>query len=130
MNKFIGVGRLTANPEIRYSQSGTAVANFNIAISSGYGEHKQTDFIPVVAFKNLAEIIGNNLSKGSQVLVEGRMQNRSYENNQGEKRFITEVVLSNIEFVGTKKKNETDTDSFGAEVQDEQIPFWCEVTNS
>lgn len=123
MNKFIGVGRLVKDPEIRYSQSGTAVANFNIAISSGYGEHKQTDFIPVVAFKKLAEIIGNNLSKGSQVLVEGRMQNRSYENNQGEKRFITEVVLNNIEFVGTKKKNETDTDSFGTEVQDEQIPF-------
>ena len=125
MNKFIGVGRLAQDPEIRYSQSGTAVANFNIAISRGYGEHKQTDFIPVVAFKNLAEIIGNNLSKGSQVLVEGRIQNRSYENNQGEKRFITEVVLNNIEFVGSKKKNETDTDSFGIEevFPEEEIPF-------
>ena len=123
MNKFIGVGRLAQDPEVRYSQSGTAVANFNIAISSGYGEHKQTDFIPVVAFKNLAEIVGNNLSKGSQVLVEGRMQNRSYENNQGEKRFITEVVLNNVEFVGSKNKNETNTEGFGSEVQGEEIPF-------
>ena len=122
MNKVIILGRLTANPEIRYTQAGKAVASLTIAVNRGFGSDS-ADFINCVAFEKLAEIIGNNLSKGSQVLVEGRMQNRSYENNQGEKRFITEVVLNNIEFVGSKKKNETDTDSFGAEVQDEQIPF-------
>jgi len=122
MNKVIILGRLTANPEIRYTQSGKAVASLTIAVSKQFGSDS-ADFINCVAFEKLAEIIGNNLSKGSQVLVEGRMQNRSYENNQGEKRFVTEVVLSNIEFVGSKKKNETDTDGFGAEIQDEQIPF-------
>ena len=124
MNKFIGVGRLVKDPEIRYSQSGTAVANFNIAISSGYGEHKQTDFIPVVAFKNLAEIVGNNLKKGSQVLVEGRMQVRSYETQEGQKRRITEVIVQNIEFLGSKKSNESTPESFGDEVfPEEEIPF-------
>ena len=124
MNKFIGVGRLVKDPEIRYSQSGTAVANFNIAISSGYGEHKQTDFIPVVAFKNLAEVIGNNLKKGGQVLVEGRMQVRSYETQEGQKRRITEVIVQNIEFLGSKKSNESTPESFGDEVfPEEEIPF-------
>ena len=122
MNKVIILGRLTADPEIRYTQAGKAVASLTIAVNRGFGSDT-ADFINCVAWEKLAEIIGNNLSKGSQVLVEGRMQNRSYENNQGEKRFVTEVVLSNIEFVGSKKKNETNTDSFGAEVQDEQIPF-------
>ena len=122
MNKVIILGRLKANPEIRYTQSGKAVASLTIAVNRGFGSDS-ADFINCVAWEKLAEIIGNNLSKGSQVLVEGRMQNRSYENNQGEKRFITEVVINNIEFVGSKKKNETDTDGFGVEVQDEQIPF-------
>ena len=130
MNKFIGVGRLAQDPEIRYSQSGTAVANFNIAISSGYGEHKQTDFIPVVAFKNLAEVIGNNLKKGSQVLVEGRMQVRSYETQDGQKRRVTEVIVQNVEFLGSKKSDNDGSssdvvpESFGSEVlPEEQIPF-------
>ena len=130
MNKFIGVGRLAQDPEIRYSQSGTAVANFNIAISSGYGEHKQTDFIPVVAFKNLAEIVGNNLKKGSQVLVEGRMQVRSYETQDGQKRRVTEVIVQNVEFLGSKKSDNDGSnsdvvpESFGSEVfPEEEIPF-------
>ena len=124
MNKFIGVGRLAQDPEIRYSQSGTAVVNFNIAISSGYGEYKQTDFIPMVAFKNLAEIVGNNLKKGSQVLVEGRMQVRSYETQDGQKRYVTEVIAQNIEFMGSKKTNEPSiADDMGEVVPNEQIPF-------
>ena len=122
MNKVIILGRLTADPEIRYTQAGKAVASLTIAVNRGFGSDS-ADFINCVAWEKLAEIIGNNLSKGSQVLVEGRMQNRSYENNQGEKRFITEVVLSNIEFVGSKKKNETNTDSFGAEIPEEEITF-------
>ena len=115
---------------MRYSQSGTAVANFNIAISSGYGEHKQTDFIPVVAFKKLAEVIGNNLKKGSQVLIEGRMQVRSYEDKEGQKRRATEVIVQNVEFLGSKKSDNDGTnsdvspESFGSEVfPEEEIVF-------
>ena len=130
MNKVILVGRLAQDPEVRYTQSGTAVANFNIAISSGYGEHKQTDFIPIVAFKNLAEIVGNNLKKGSQVLVEGRMQVRSYETQEGQKRRVTEVIVQNVEFLGSKKSDNDGSssdvvpESFGSEVfPEEEIPF-------
>ena len=124
MNKFIGVGRLAQDPEIKYTATGTAVVNFNIAISSGYGEHKKTDFIPVVAFKNLAEVIGNNLKKGAQVLIEGRMQVRSYETQDGQKRRVTEVIVQNVEFLGSKKSNESTPESFGDEVfPEEEIPF-------
>ena len=122
MNKVIILGRLTANPEIRYTQAGKAVASLTLAVSKPFGA-EGADFINCVAWEKLGEIIANNLSKGSQVLVEGRIQNRSYENNQGEKRSVTEVVINNIEFVGSKKKNETNVDGFGVEVQDEQIPF-------
>ena len=122
MNKVIILGRLTADPETRYTQSGKVVASLTLAVNKPFGADG-ADFINCVAWEKLAEIIENNLSKGSQVLVEGRMQNRSYENNQGEKRSVTEVVINNIEFVGSKKKNETNTDGFGVEVQDEQIPF-------
>jgi single-strand DNA-binding protein len=131
MNKFIGVGRLTKDVEIRYSQTGTAVANFNVAISSGYGEHKQTDFIPVVAFQKLAEIVGNNLLKGSQILVEGRIQVRNYETQDGQKRYVTEVIAQNIEFMSSKQKSsdgqaDNGANSFGKEVEvfpDEEIQF-------
>jgi single-strand DNA-binding protein len=133
MNKFIGVGRLAKDVEIRYSQSGTAVANLNIAISSGYGEHKKTDFIPIVAFQKLAEICGNNLTKGSQILVEGRIQVRNYETQDGQKRYVTEVIAQNIEFMGSKKHSDGQADnsgtgasSFGKQIEgipDEEIPF-------
>jgi len=131
MNKFIGVGRLAKDPEIRYSQTGTAVANFNVAISSGYGEHKQTDFIPIVVFQKLAEICGNNLTKGSQILVEGRIQVRNYETQDGQKRYVTEVIAQNIEFMGSKQSKPSDgqadnsgANSFGSEVDvDQEIPF-------
>ena len=123
MNKVIILGRLTADPEIRYTQAGKAVASLTIAVNRGFGSDS-ADFINCVAWEKLAEIIGNNLSKGGQVLVEGRMQNRSYENNQGEKRFVTEVVLNNIEFVGSKKTSEPSiADDMGEVVPNEQIPF-------
>ena len=123
MNKVILVGRLTQDPEVRYTQSGKAVASFNLAVNR-YGQKDSADFIPIVAWEKLAEVIGNNLKKGSQVLVEGRMQVRSYETQEGQKRRITEVIVQNIEFLGSKKSNESTPESFGDEVfPEEEIPF-------
>jgi len=79
MNEVIIVGRLTRDPEVRYTQSGKAVASFNVAVESGFGENKRADFIPVVVWDKLAEICGNNISKGRKVLVEGRLQINNYE---------------------------------------------------
>ena len=123
MNKVILVGRLAQDPEVRYTQSGKAVASFNLAVNR-YGQKDSADFIPIVAWEKLAEVIGNNLKKGAQVLVEGRMQVRSYETQEGQKRRVTEVIVQNIEFLGSKKSNESTPESFGDEVfPEEEIPF-------
>lgn len=135
MNKIILVGRLTADPEVRYTQSGKAVASFNLAVNRYVGQgQQQADFIPVVVWDKLAEVIGNNLTKGQRVLVEGRLQIRTYEAQDGQKRRVAEVVTQNIEFLERKQQQQggnsgedrenLTADSFGQEVfPEEQIPF-------
>ena len=127
MNKVILVGRLVRDPEVKYTQSGKAVAGFTLAVGRRYNknaEQQQADFIPIVAWEKLAEIVGNNLVKGSQILVEGRMQVRNYDAQDGSKRYVTEVVAQDIEFMGSKPQAQASgADSFGAEVPDEEIPF-------
>ena len=139
MNKVILVGRLARDPEVRYTQTGKAVASFSLAVSRRFSrtsdQQNTTDFIPVVAWEKLAEICGNNLIKGSQVLVEGRMQVRNYDAQDGSKRYVTEVVAQDIEFMGSKPVRGADdhaaaapafggANSFGSEVlPDEEIPF-------
>ncbi|GMB00410.1 single-stranded DNA-binding protein [Pelosinus sp. IPA-1] len=134
MNKVIIVGRLTRDPDVRYTQTGKAVASFSVAVDTGYGENKRADFIPVVVWDKLAEVCGNNLTKGRRVLVEGRLQIRDYEKD-GQKRRAADVVAQNIEFLDTKqavsnpaaapaKTAGYDTSSFGTEVfPEEEIPF-------
>lgn len=117
MNKVILVGRLSQEPEVRYTQNGKAVCSFSIAVNRFIGD-SATDFIPIVAWEKLAEICGNNLTKGRRVLVEGRLQIRSYEGEDGQKRRIAEVVAQNVEFLDYKK-----TDAVIAEAVEEEIPF-------
>lgn len=130
MNKVILVGRLTNDPEVRYTQNGKAVASFSLAINEGYGEKQRTTFVNIVAWEKLAEVAGNNLLKGRQILVEGKLQTRSYDDKNGQKRYITEVVIHNMEFLGNKpdgmKQPEEKGNSagqFGQELPDEEIPF-------
>ncbi len=139
MNKVILVGRLTRDPEVRYTQTGKAVASFSVAVNTGFGDNKRADFIPIVVWDKLAEICGNNLTKGRNVLVEGRLQISEYEKD-GQKRRTTEVVAQNVEFLDTKQavgsntgavstspspaKSGYDVSSFGTEVfPEEEIPF-------
>lgn len=132
MNKVILIGRLSQDPEVRYTQNGKAVATFSIAVNrfTGSGQREAADFIPIVVWEKLAEICGNNLSKGRRVLVEGRLQIRSYEATDGQKRRIAEVVAQNIEFLDSKQESggsygsPYDASSFGSEVFPvEEIPF-------
>ena len=130
MNKVILVGRLTRDPEVRYTQTGKAVASFSIAVNTGFGDNKRADFIPIIVWEKLAEICGNNLSKGRNVLVEGRLQIRDYEKD-GQKRRISEVIAQNVEFLESKAQvNQPPKDSvdhagaMGTEVfPEEEIPF-------
>ena len=134
VNKVILVGTCGQDPEVRYTQGGKAVASFNLAVNrfgGGSAQKESADFIPIVAWEKLAEICGNNLTKGSQILVEGRLQIRSYETQDGQKRRVSEVVAQSIEFLGSKRaaaeggsSSSVDMNSFGSEVfPEEEIPF-------
>ena len=127
MNTVQIMGNLTRDPEVRYTQSGKAVANFTVAASNTYldseGQTKeQTAFINCVAWGKTGEAVGN-LRKGNRCFVEGRLQTRSYETADGQKRYVTEVVAN---FVGTSLTNDdvasSNFDSFESG-SDENIPF-------
>ena len=104
MNHWVGIGRLTRDPEVRYTQSGKAIASFTLAIDrrrSGDG-NQQADFIQCVAWEKIAEIISQYCTKGKKIAVEGRIQTRSYDANDGTKRYVTEVVVQSMEFFDSK----------------------------
>lgn len=130
MNKVILAGRLTKDPDVRYTQTGVAVASFTLAVNRRFSKEKAADFIPIVVWDKIAEVVGNNLVKGSQVLIEGRIQIRSYDAQDGSKRYVTEVIANDIEFMGSKPKLDggavpESAKAFGQEVSspDEDIPF-------
>ena len=106
-NKVILMGRLTADPELKQTQSGTAVTSFNLAVDRKYNkdEEKKCDFISVVAWRQTAEFICKYFGKGSAILICGELQSRSWEQN-GQKRYATEVVASEVSFCETKKASE------------------------
>lgn len=112
MNKIILLGRLTKDVELRYTQtSNTAVASFTLAVNRRFvkeGEERQADFINIVAWNKLAETSSNYLKKGMQVVVTGRLQNRSWDDEQGQKRYVTEVIAEEFEFVESKKTQGAD----------------------
>ena len=104
MNHWVGIGRLTRDPEVRYTQSGKACAKFTLAIDrrrSADG-NQQADFISCVAWEKTAEVISQYTGKGRKIAVEGRIQTRSYDVNDGSKRYVTEVVVNSMEFCDSK----------------------------
>ncbi len=105
MNKVVLIGRLTRDPELRYTGNNTAVATFSIAVNRTFqnqqGE-READFINIVVWRKQAENVKNFLTQGSQVAIDGRIQTRSYDDNNGQKRYVTEVVADNVEFLGSK----------------------------
>ena len=123
MNKVVLIGRLTRDPELRYTGNNTAVASFSIAVNRNFtnqqGE-READFINIVVWRKQAENVKNYLSQGSQVAIDGRLQTRSYEDNNGQKRYVTEVVADNVEFLGSK--NSSNNNSNGSH-NDEPTPY-------
>lgn len=112
MNKTILLGRLTKDPEIRYSQTNnTKFANFTLAVNRKYvkqGEERQTDFINIVTYSKLAEFVEKYLKKGIQICICGRLQTRNWEDNNGQKHYTTEVIAEEIDFADSLKKQEPD----------------------
>ena len=139
INKVIIVGNLGGDPEVRYTPSGSAVANFNVATSESWkdkntGEKKErTEWHRIVVWGKLGELCGEYLSKGRQVYVEGRLQTRSYDDKDGVKRYMTEIIATDVQFLGSKESGGSRSgggapprESFGGQgppPSDDDIPF-------
>jgi single-strand DNA-binding protein len=136
LNRVVLIGRLTKDPELRYTPSGVAVATFTLAVDRNFknsnGE-RDTDFIPCVVYRQLAELCANYLSKGRLASVDGRLQVRSFEGQDGQRRWVTEVIAENVQFLSPKDNGNSDNGTsggasnvgtYGHEVSlDDDIPF-------
>jgi single-strand DNA-binding protein len=133
LNRVILIGRLTRDPEMRFTTSGIPVTTFSLAVDRSYtnkqGE-RETDFIDIVAWRQLGELCANYLSKGRLAAVEGRLEIQSYETQDGQKRRVARVVAQNVQFLSPKDsgagyKGSSSVDDLGSEVdiQGEEIPF-------
>lgn len=109
LNNVVLMGRMTADPELKNTPNNVAVTSFSIAVQRKYvsGQEKVTDFIEIVAWRNTAEFICKYFKKGQMIAIEGSIQTRSYEDKEGNKRKVFEVVASGVDFVGSKADNES-----------------------
>ncbi|MGX0627794.1 single-stranded DNA-binding protein [Staphylococcus haemolyticus] len=114
INRVILVGRLTKDPEFRTTQSGVNVATFTLAVNRTFtnaqGE-READFINIVVFRKQADNVNNYLKKGNLAGVDGRIQSRSYENKEGQRVFVTEVVADSVQFLEPKNNNQQNNQS-------------------
>lgn len=120
MNKIILVGRLTKDPELKTTTSGTSVLNFTVAVNRRFKNKEgnyDADFLPCVAYNTTADFVNKFFKKGNLICLEGRVQVRNYDAQDGTKRYVTEVIVENVEFVGGKNEqgssvnaNSTNTD--------------------
>lgn len=132
MNKVILMGRLTKDLEVRYTQTGKVVTQFALAVDRPFKDadgNKETDFIPVVLWGKIAELVGNSCQKGHRLLVDGRLQIRSYDAKDGTKRWVTEVIANSVEFIERKADAAASAgdkggfESFGQAEDLSNIPF-------
>ena len=137
MNKVILAGRLTKDIEMRYTQTGKAIARFILSVNrrvSKDKEKQQADFIPIIIWNKLAEVCSKYLTKGSQILVEGHLQIRDYVAQDGKKHYIAEVIAQELEFMGSKviagneqlqnqEQNISQEEITQDTATDEEIPF-------
>ncbi len=128
------MGRLTRDPEVRYTQTDNVqVTNFTLAVNRRFtkpGEERQADFINIVAWNKTAEFVSKYFKKGQQVGIIGRLQTRNYEDDQGQKHYVTEVIAEEVYFADTKKENNTSVEqelkNTGIEVnviENSDLPF-------
>lgn len=135
MNKVILVGRFARGPELRSTNTGKSVATFSLAVDRRFKQEGQpeADFFNIVAWGRQAEVICQYLGKGRQIALTGRLQSRSYEAQDGTKRYVTEVVMEEFDFIGNKsdtasqnspvKADEDLDEDFHLMADDEEVPF-------
>ena len=125
MNLVVLTGRLTADPELKVTPNGVNVCSFDMAVDSGYGENKQTNFFKIVAWRKTAELVVSYCRKGSLIGVEGSLQTRKYQDKDGNNRVAFEIVANNIQFLESKKAEVDPLEQFNATVNEENgdLPF-------
>ena len=133
INKVILMGRLTKDPELRYTNNKTPVCSFTIAVNNGYGEKQQTDFINCVAWNKTAEFVTKYFAKGKMIVIaDGRISTRSWETQDGKRAYATEVVANEVSFGETKSSQQTatqqpmqddDDDFTPLDEEDDDLPF-------
>lgn len=126
LNKVFIIGRLVRDPELKYTQSGTAVANFSVANGRKFQDKEETSFFSVIAWSKLADLVCQYCKKGSQIGIEGRLQQRSWEDKEGKKRSTVEIVADNVQFLGKPSgQSENINDEQGVSDLDkfDDIPF-------
>ena len=126
LNHIVIMGRLTAAPELRYTQQGTPVASFTLAVDRDFqsgGSEKQTDFIPCVAWRKTAEFVSKYFTKGSMAVASGRLQLRDWTDKDGNKRRTAEVVAESVYFGESKKRDASPDVPFEEIPDDGEIPF-------
>lgn len=127
INNFVGIGRTTADVEMRYAQTGTAIVNFTLAITRRFDREK-TDFIRCVAFKKTAELIAQYVKKGHQIGIEGSIQTGQYENSEGRTIYTTDVIVNNVQFLESKPKTDqnnqqSQVNAYNNELEKQGDPF-------
>ncbi len=137
LNKAILVGRLTKDPELRSTASGVSVVSFTVAVTRSYarqGEERQTDFINCVAFRNTADFISRYFAKGNMIGVDGSIQTRTWDDQEGKRHWVTEVIVNEAHFVESKKDSAPSGAGFsgggaelpmefGPDATDDDLPF-------
>ncbi len=123
MNQVVLIGRLTKDPELRYTPNGVAVANFTLAVNRTFtnqqGE-READFIMIQVWQKLAENVANYTQKGSQAAVHGRIQTRNYENDQGQRIYVTEVVANSVKFLSSSRDGNNNGGQQGGQQRNNQ----------
>lgn len=130
-NKVTLVGRLGSDPEVKYTQSGTPVATFSLATSETWkkdgNKQEKTEWHRIVAWERLGEVCGEYLTKGKLILIEGKLQTRSWEDKEGNKRQVTEVVARDMKMLesmgGNNKPGKNTSDGGGQSIPEDDIPF-------
>jgi len=130
------MGRLTADPEMRHTTTGKSVCTFRLAVNRRFvrqGEEQQADFFPIVAWEKIGEFCNNYFRKGQQVAIVGRIQTRTWDDPEGNKRYITEIVAEEAHFADSKNSSTTDNNNYNASntqdtggfypVEDDELPF-------
>lgn len=129
MNKVILIGNLTRDPDVRKTATGLSVTSFSLAVNRRFKNQRgetETDFFNIVTWRSLADLCAKYLSKGNKAAITGTIQNRSFVSDNGETKYITEIIADEVEFLTPRNKNDYEEPyaDYGTElVQDEELPF-------